>query len=139
MSTSSSTTRSSGDLPADGALRSRSRAVASAGGTKRAPHAARWARRVSGPEPLRRAGAHRIVSQAVRTAVLDSLILSAPEDACVADWQSIRDFLRRPVEEATQAALSTLEVELQVALDRAPEALLARLDELHVRAQLGCD
>ncbi|MDQ3870145.1 MAG: hypothetical protein M3301_00835 [Chloroflexota bacterium] len=79
------------------------------------------------------------LAEFLSSVALEDLDAHAREDLPPADWEYLREMLREPVAHASAAALDVLENELEQALEGTPPALLARLETLRARADLGCD
>ncbi len=79
------------------------------------------------------------LAEFLNSVALEDLDAHARDDLPPADWEYLREVVREPVAHASAAALDVLETELAQALQETPPALLARLERLRARADLGCD
>ncbi len=79
------------------------------------------------------------LAELLNAVALEDLDVQAREALPASDWEDLREIVREPVAHASAAALDVLESELAQALERTPPALLARLETLRARANLGCD
>jgi hypothetical protein len=79
------------------------------------------------------------VAKALYTAVIDGLHFGPRDLPHRQDREWIRGAMAIPLHEATDAALQVLVWSLVRALERAPDDLLARLEESHRLIELGLD
>ena len=83
-------------------------------------------------------GAARIM-EVLRAVALDTLCPVLPDDLPAVAQSDLYGLVRDPVDAAAVAALEALISRLGPAFASAPGTLLAEVDRLRVRSELGCD